>query len=169
VSSEWAMVIVTLVLVCITAWYARETSRMAKRMTEQTNALVAPRVVVRAERRDGSVYLIVENQGASSACDLRLATDKEVPTNDRDFFQPLTDHRLFRNPPSQLAPGERSQILMASEEWVMRNPNYYKPRLMITASYTWRGGTPITEMTPIEIDSLWSLPQWINATRKRDF
>jgi hypothetical protein len=57
---------------------------------------------------------------------------------------------------------------VGSEAWVMQYPNYYKPEIVITATYTWRGGAPVTETTPIEIGSLWSLPQWINATRERD-
>lgn len=162
------MVAVTVVLVGITGWYATETRRMAKKMAEQTTALIAARVVVWAERRDGNVYLVIENQGASSAMDLHLGSDREVPTEDQGFHQPLRDHRLFQQRPTQLAPKARREIVVGSEAWVMKYPNYFKPEFAITATYTWPGGTSITEVTPIEIGDLWSLPQWINACRERD-
>jgi len=45
-NSEWALFIVTVVLVLITAWYPRATWVMASRMKQQTDVLIAPRVVV---------------------------------------------------------------------------------------------------------------------------
>ena len=166
--SQWVMVVITAVLVCITAWYATETRRMAKKMAEQTAALLAPRVVVWAERRDGNVYLVVENQGASSAMELRLSSDREIPTDDQGFHLPLREHRLFQQHPCQLVPRARQEILVGSEAWVMEYPNYYKPELVITATFTWRGGEPVAETTLIEIGDLWSRPQWFNATSNRD-
>lgn len=165
--SQWALIIVTVVLVLITAWYARATWVMASRMKQQTDALIAPRVVVRAERRDGNVWLVVENKGLSSARDVRLTADKPVPTNDQGFFEPLQDHRLFREPPTHLAPDEKREMVIGSEAWVRENPNYYKPRFTITVSYTWSGGEPVNEDTPIEVDGLWSLAEQIRANQDR--
>jgi hypothetical protein len=166
-NSQWALVIATFALILITAWYARATWVMASRMKQQTDALIAPRVSVHAERRDGIVWLVVKNKGLSSARDVHLATDKAVPTNDQGFFEPLQDHRLFKEPPTHLAPDEKRELVLGSETWIRENPNYYKPSFTITVSYTWSGGGPIKEDTPIEVHSLWSLAQQIRANQDR--
>jgi hypothetical protein len=166
-NSQWALVIATSALILITAWYARATWVMASRMKQQTDALIAPRVVVRAERRDGNVWLVVENKGLSSACDVRLSTDKAVPTNDRGWGQPLQDYRLFQDPPAHLAPDEKREMVIGSETWIRQHPNPYKPRFTITVTYTWPGGGQVTEDTPIEVNSLWSLAQQLRANQDR--
>jgi hypothetical protein len=168
-NSQWALFIATVVLVAITVWYARATWVMAAQMKEQTEALVAPRMVVRVEKRDGNVQLVVENKGLSSARDLRLVASRPVPTCDEGVYQPLNHHRLFKEPPTHLTPGEKREILLGSEKWMDHDgAQYYHPTLTITVSYTWRDDEPITEETPIDVYGLWSLPQRLRISKDPD-
>lgn len=161
--SQWALVIATGALIVITAWYARATWVMARNMKEQTAALLAPFVVVRAERRDGSVRLVIENTGRSAACDLKLSADLEVQTNDHGFLHHLQDHRLFKGEPVYLPPGERREIEIGTEDWVHQCWYDYYAVFTITVSYGWRGGEPVEEEVPIEVHSLWSTGEWLKG------
>jgi hypothetical protein len=155
VDSQWALFIATLVLVCITAWYARETSRMAAHMKQQTDAMMAPRIVVRLERSRGNVSLVAENRGLTPVRDLRLATDKQVPTCDSGVFLPLPDHRAFKRP-IYLGPSDEYRIVLGSEQFIKENRNYYLPRFTVSATYTLPDGAQSGQSVPIEILSMWT-------------
>jgi hypothetical protein len=161
--SQWALVIATGALIVITAWYARATWLMARNMKEQTDALLAPFVVVRAERREGSVRLVVENTGRSAARDLKLSADWVVQTNDHGMLHHLQEDRLFKGKPVYLTPGERREIEIGTEDWIREQWNYYYPVITVTVSYGWRGGEPMEEEVPIEVHSLWSEGEWFTG------
>jgi hypothetical protein len=168
ISSQSALFIATVVLVVITAWYATATWVMASRMKEQSDALIAPRVTLRAERRNGDAWLVLENRGLSTAREIRLIVDRPVPTKDLGVRQPLTADRLFSDRPTCLGPGETREMVLGSDAWIMENYNDYSSPFTVSASYSWTDGRSVKEDLPIHVLHLWSTAELDNATRAPD-
>lgn len=156
--SDWALVIATFALIGVTLWYATETRSMASAMRRQTEELLAPRVSVRVERRDGRVWLVVENTGEVGADHLSLATEAEIPTMDRGWMQPLAMHDIFNpNAATYLAPRSRRELVIGPEKWILEQRNYYLPRFTVKVSYGRPGRASIEEEIPIVVMSLFTV------------
>ena len=150
------------VLVAITAWYARATWAMAKEMKQQTDALIAPVVSVRAERSGDQVLLTLENSGRSPATDVHLSTDRAVLTKEGSQRLTLGHTRLFEKPLLHLAPGSRYETIIGSEEFIATESfNDYSSPFTITVRYAW-GDEAIEEQVPVQVHSLFGLHELLS-------
>jgi hypothetical protein len=151
--SSWALFVATMVLVIITAWYAFATWRMAKVMKQQSDASFAPIVVVRLERRDGQVLLVLENVGRSSALDVQLSVDRLVPQESASHQpQNLSHDRLFQKPLRYLPGGSKYELVLGGEPFAA-TMNEYRGPFTLTVRYNWQGRSQ-EEQIPLEVHSL---------------
>lgn len=160
-----AQAIAAVVLVVITAWYARATWTMADHMKHQTDALLAPLIVVRLERVDQQVALVIGNDGRSAATDLYFGLDRAVPTKDRRRQQPLREHRLFKRPLPLLAPGSSYRLVIGPDDWVGAEAyNEFIAPFTVTVAYTWKNER-IQEAIPLEAHLFYSFPELLEISR----
>lgn len=157
-----AIVVLTGLLVGITAFYALVTYRIMKAnesvlsaMLQQAEALSRPYLTINVftEPHSPSFYLRIANTGRTGASNVRL-------TLDRDFYQygnkdraSLREATAFQQPIEQLSPGAEMIFPLAQGFVVFgqdADPSVTPPVFSINATYSY-GAKTVSEKTTIDL------------------
>ena len=152
VYAVWISAVATVVLVCVTAYYAWE-SRLSRRIArEQLDALIRPIIATSVVlRHNQMIYLRVANDGRSPAMKVRLSASKEIPGV--DGIPPFTDTPLFKDGSACVPPGAQYFLVLGGAPKILGDGSKYPAQFEVIATYEWQGHDPKTERSVIDIGS----------------